>query len=363
MLVQIYQTAWMPRLLFAALLCFGSEIILWTDIGSRSLPEWLILIPAYLALAALILELAALYRARSVFEAMTLMGIYGIANGLLINPATALVEVPRTLVTRAMGGHALVGLAMFALFMYLWRGVAQRGRRPLIVLALCLASAVVGALWGAWARWSPVDLFGRAETPLTTILAVAGAAIAVITILLLVARGRPATPSPPDESPLSEMAAAFRKSAVVIPFDHTIFPRLTRREWAICLIVLAALAIVRFGQGVVDGFSAIAMPLLILYCLGVLYFRQRKKGGSFLDGGDLHDRYRWRGFPIMGAVLLMMGAVSYLLPRTPEMIGTEADPVTILAVIFTAYGLVWLPCVSLVLGAQAFARQARAFRL
>jgi hypothetical protein len=35
----------------------------------------------------------------------------------------------------------------------------------------------------------------------------------------------------------------------------------------------------------------------------------------------------------------------------------------LISALFTAYGLIWLPAVTIVLGAQAFSRQARAMRL
>jgi len=396
---------WRTRLLFAALLFFGSEIILWTNLGNGERPQvtsaplsalfettssetrpeilfasaddartpldWLITLPGYVALAALLLELAARYRARSIFEAMALTGIYGIANGLLLNPTTALVDVPRTLVTRAMGGHALVGLAMLALFLFIQRVGAQRGRQATtLYAALIFAALVVGIFWGAWARWTPVDLWARAETPLPTMLIAAGCAWTLV-VALTIRRPNRAPPAPKaqgDNEPLADMAAAFRMSATSPPTmsrGGAPSARLTRGEWAACLMMLAALAVLRFAQGVIDGFSAAAVPLLIAYCLGVLYFRQRKKGISFVEGdspagGALRTTLRLAG---AGIVFLAASLIGYDLLRTPELIGTASDPVAIMAVVFTAYGLVWLPCVSLVLGARAFIKQARGFQL
>jgi hypothetical protein len=342
--------AWRARLVFAAWLGFGSEIVLWTD-TARPLLEWAAILPVYIALAAILLELAAFYRSRGVFEAMALMGIYGIANALLINPATALVDVPRTLVTRALGGHALIGLAMLALFLYLWHVGSRSGGRALALFAAVSGmTVIVGLAWGTWARWTPVDLAGRAETPLMVMQIAAALVLAGIAVLCV----RGLTPPP-----------AERREGVS-------FPRLTRGEGLLCALILAAAGVVRLAQGAIDGFSAIAMPLLILYCLGVLYFRQRKTGGSFLNLPPLDpNRQEPREVPLrvtyrlvlIGVLFVAAGNAGYAIMRTPEVVGTASDWVTITAVIFTGYGLVWLPCVSLVLGGRAFIRNAGGFRL
>lgn len=136
------------------------------------------------------------------------------------------------------------------------------------------------------------------------------------------------------------------------------FPRMTRLDWVLALAAGLTLLIVRLAEGAIDPFSLVAIPLLILYCVAVLYFQRRKKGAMLLDALAVS-----RPSPALyaaGAVALLLGGLAgYTLPR-----GAGAtDPLAVLAVVFTGYGLVWLPAVSLVLGARAFARQARALRL
>ena len=55
----------------------------------------------------------------------------------------------------------------------------------------------------------------------------------------------------------------------------------------------------------------------------------------------------------------LAGAVGYSLPRGE----VASDPLALISALFTAYGLIWLPAVSIVLGARAFSRQARAMNL
>jgi hypothetical protein len=314
-------SAWRHRFWLGGLLFFGSEIVLWTQM-QREWLEWLLIGGGYLALAALTLEAAAFFRARSVFEALALAGVIGLANGLLLNPSTALVDLPRTLVTRAMGAHALMALAMIGAFTLI---VGAR-RTPALRIGLGIGALGLGLFWGVWARWSPTELVGQPETPLAEML---GAGALVLAALVALARWLPTAS----------------------------IPRLNRLDWTLCLGALLALLIVRLVSAQIGAFALIAAPLLIAYCLAVLYFRQRKKPGSFMDAGASAPAWGWAA--AAAAIFLGAGALGYHLPRQIAL----GDLLALLAVAFTAYGLVWLPCVSLVLGAQAFSRRARGFRL
>jgi hypothetical protein len=320
------------HLLLAALLLFGSEIVLWTTPTSRSPFDWVLLVVGYLVLSLILLELAAFYRARNIFDLMALAGIYGLLNALLLNPASALVDVPRTLVTRAMGAHSLIGLAMLAFF--LW--VNGHRRMPLVVFG---GAALIGVTWGAWAHWSPIEFSTGGETALSVMLIAAFVPLAVGGAALAAPHRANGVPQGEGEG-----ARAIR--------------RMTRFDWALVLSAGLTLLIVRLAEGAISSFSLVTIPLLILYCVGVLYFQRRKKGVMLLDA--LEGRKTSPALYAAGAIALLLGGLlGYSLPR-----GTGAsDPLAVIAVVFTGYGLVWLPAVSLVLGARAFARQARALRL
>jgi hypothetical protein len=133
---------------------------------------------------------------------------------------------------------------------------------------------------------------------------------------------------------------------------------MTRLDWTLALAAGLTLVIVRLAEGAIDSFSLLAVPLLIVYCVAVLYFQRRTKGSTLLDALD--GRKPSPALYAAGAVAFGLGGLlGYGLP-----LGTDAnDALAVIAVVFTGYGLVWLPAVSLVLGARAFARQARALRL
>jgi hypothetical protein len=315
-------------LLLAALLFFGSEILLWTNPPSRNLIDWLLLIVGYVALSALLLEIAARYRLRDVYGLLMLAGVYGMANGLILNPQSALSDIPRTLISRAMGAHAFAGLVALALFLALTRG-RVRGRNAAFAL---VAALMLGIGWGAWARWSPPALSGAPETPLPTILLAAGIGAGVIALAII------------------GLAMRLRRSPPV-PLDL----RLTPAEWAFTLVTLIALIVLRLLRGEVGVLALTIIVTLVVFSIMILWFQQRKKGATLLDGvGSVPPS------PAIGALLLIgfiaAGVIGALLPN-------GGDLPALIGALFTAYGLIWLPAVSLVLGARAFSRQARVFRL
>src|SRR5262245_44167139 len=158
-------SVWLVRLMLVALLMFGSEILVWVNPPGRTLVDWLLLIPGYVALAAILLDFTVRYRVRDLFGALVLTGIYSLLAALVLNPQYAFLDLPRTFITRVMGAHALLGAEMFGLFLALTGGNSRRVRR--LLLAGCL---IVGLAWGFWVRWWPVDE-GYAQVSLLTMLA------------------------------------------------------------------------------------------------------------------------------------------------------------------------------------------------
>ncbi len=307
----------MMRLLLAGLLCSLSVIGFWTPIPA---PTDVIAIVGYLALSALLLDLAARFRARDLFALLTLAGLYGLLAALFIHPHTALTDIPRTLFTRALGGHTLMGLIALVLFF----GVRAS---PLTLIS----AGIIGAAWGIWAKWSPVAVWNATEpTPLPTLLIALFVGLFVIGSLSALARRNMVGGLLPD---------AFKLPAV---------------GWLLVAVTATGLLFFQAAQGRVDGVTAVVVLVLASFCAAILWFQKRVKGGTLLDSVQ----------PLPPSTLIRLGAVfalgaliGWLLPRT------DPDGVAILVSLFAAYGLIWLPAVSLVLGARAFGRQARALKL
>lgn len=309
-------SSWLTRGLLAVMLAFGSEILLWTNPPGRALLDWLILAVGYLAVSAVLLDLAVRYRIRDLFGLMALAGIYGLAAGLLLNPQTALVDVPRTLITRVMGAHALIGLTMLALFLKIEK----------LPRAALVAIAVSGVAWGVWVRWLPTLIDSIApETSLLTMLIYG--AVGLILIMALMRINRPG-------------------------FSPDNF-QLTPLEWIGVAVAFAVILIVHVSAGDIDPLSLVVIFVLIAFCVMLLWFQKREKGAI------LFNRQDFRSIPVLPALLFLgAGALGFSLPFSPN-----GEQLSLIIGVFTAFGLVWLPTVSLVMGVRAYRKLTRTGRL
>ena len=323
--------AWLLRALLAALLMLSSEALLWAAPDSRPGFEWALLLAAYLALASLLLDLAARWRLRDLFGLMALAGVYGLLNAALLNPQTAFADFPRTLFTRAMGGHTLMGLLALAWWLRLTDARASGGAasRVLIGVIACL----IGVIGGYWGHYSPPVFVSGGETTLLTIGIAYGALAAIaVGVMLLARRGG---------------AAAFDADSL----------RLRRGGWALVVIALVPIGAAQVASGRSDGVALTTVALFAAFCAGVVWFQKRARGASLLDGRSLAIDPRRLVIPLVGGAIGVV--IGYALPR---LIGAT-DMLALIAALLTAYGLVWLPLVAFVLGAREFSRQSRAMRL
>jgi hypothetical protein len=315
---------WRTRALLATLLLFGSEILLWIVPTDRPLLDWIPLILGYITLSSLLLDLAVRYRVRNIFGLLALAGIYGMLNGLLLNPESTLTDVPRTLITRVTGAHTLVGLLM------LWLFIQMVTPRQTSIRISVIIGAVVGGCWGTWARWSPTLLRPEADgTSLSTLLLITVDVVVVIAILLYLRR--------------TDKASDLRLRAV---------------EWVGVLLVLGGFLLERGLTNQIDTLSLVIVAVLSGLCFSLIWFLKSQKGTTLLDGiGTTTPPFTSLAATL--AAFLVAGVLSYGLPRGDG----EQDPVFIVTALFTAFGLSWLPGVCLALGAQALGRLVRAGKL
>ncbi len=322
---------WLMRLLMAALLLLGSEILLWTNPLVHTLEDWLLLVPGYIALGTLILDLAARYRIRDIYDAMTLAALYGLLAALLLDPQTTLVDFPRTLATRGLGGHTLLGLEMFGLFLALTGGNKRRFLRALLGF-----SAWLGFYWGVWVRWTPVltDVFSEQADLMTMFLSV-GAAMGFVLLFFVAVSRRCSTLTPPDL-------------------------RLSLVGWGCLLIVLIMLLMVRVAQFAVDGLSLAVILSLSVSCGAVLWFRYSDKGAALLDAHIPPKPLskRWILFAVI--IFAALTVLGYELPLID--IGGY-NQLSLMEFGFAALGFGWLPLLAAVFSVRAMDRQSRTGRL
>ncbi len=142
-------SVWSLRLLFGAVLMTFSEIIMWQNPPAHTLPEWLARAVLYLCLASITLDLAVRGQAREIGGLVLLGGVYGLLASATVG-RDIFNNLPANLLVRGMGlqtGAGLYGLLAFVLIM---QGRALDPRALLV-------AAAVGALWGIWVKWYPVQ--------------------------------------------------------------------------------------------------------------------------------------------------------------------------------------------------------------
>jgi hypothetical protein len=157
------------RLLLALLFALMSEVAVWRDPSARAALD-LLLIPAYLILATLVLDLAARYRVRDGFGVLLLAGIYALLNALSPNPALMGAN-PATLAAQVLGTQALAGLA--ALCALRWWG-KRRGWQS--------APQLPNALW--WAGAASLVVIGIIRAAALSTLDISLYVFAAVLLLL-----------------------------------------------------------------------------------------------------------------------------------------------------------------------------------
>lgn len=320
------------RLLLAALLLFGSEVIFWADPLARPPSEWLLTLLGYLALAAVLLDLADRARIADLPGLMTLAGLYSLGAALVIWPDSAFADVPRTLVTRVMGAHSLLATLMLLAFLGLTR---RRRQTQALTLAGC---ALIGLFWGWWMQEWPT-LAGFPLSSFSSALLLAAAVLLVILLLAGLTRRRP-DPAPEANEPLR--------------------PRLSWIGWLLAVLALAGLAAFRYLRAEFRADDLPLIGLLALICAALLYFRRRATGRTLIDHLAQREQPPLRAL-LLGAGLLLFSAVlTAALP--PARLGSTPF-VTLVGLFFTAYGLSWLPLVSLIVGLRGALRQLETRRL
>ena len=322
---------WALRLLLAILLLFGSDILLWTNPDDRSLPAWGVLIIGYLALSTLMLDLAARFRVRDVYGAMALFGIYGLLAAALLHPETALADAPRTIATRALGGHATLGLYGFGLFLVLLKAPNRRYVWMLLGWSLWL-----GFYWGIWARWSPdysgyIDGAVSLETMLTAAGIVLAAALAVYVIAARIARA-------------------------IVPDDLC----LRQAEWWGLILVLLLFFMGRAIEETLDPAAVPIIALLIALSYAILWFHRSDYATPLLAHHLPPGSPRWLWIVLAAGIFAGSAAIAYEL-RLLDILGYSQYSFMELA--FVTAGFVWYPLLTAVLGVRAVDNQVRTGKL
>lgn len=310
-------TAWMLRLLLAALLFFGAEILLWIDLPARTLVDWLILPPIYIGLAAVLLDLTVRFRVKDAYGVMLVVALYALCVSALANPAFTLDDYPRTLITRAIGGNGLIGLEMVGLLLVLLAGDRAKYRRYLLGFALG-----VGFIWGIWLRWLPESL---APMPQTETVAL----YAVLTLLLV---------------------GVLYVASLRYPVEQVDHLRLTLAEWGLIGGVGIVLVMVRLLDESLTLLALVGNVALILLCYGVIWSQRSPHGRTLMDD-HLPPRLLSPLWVIL--VLIVFAGSAVLAYALPELNIAGYNQYSLVGIGFAAVGFLWLPLIAAVLSVRA----------
>jgi hypothetical protein len=321
----VITVCWLSRIAFAALLAFGSEIVLWNMPQRRDPLNLLLLVVGYLALGTLLLDFAVRYSVSSFFGVLLLGGIYGLVNALVLNPQTMLVDGAPNVAARALGGHTLIGMAMFAFI--LW--IAGYGRGWWMMPVAVLTGIVCGLLTDA--PFTMPDTGGQ-------IFALMVGTIFTLSLGNLVLR------------------AALRTSVEAGWMESL---RLGDIEMTLVLASLAGLGALRFSRGEGIAWLWIFALVLLALCWATLWFGKRDKSVNYLL---LLNTVRLRRSFTLNAATSLFLLTAIAMSWLPRVINGLDLPL-VLRTAFTAVGLVWLPTLALVLGGRAILREVRALRL
>lgn len=306
-------------------LSFGSELLLWNDLQAKTVIDWLILIFGMLILGTLILDLLIRLRLRDLPGLMTLAGLYALLYAFVINPQSTLFDLPRTLVTRVTGAHALIALEMLIFIVAL-----MSGDRGLFRRVTWIGAVIVGLAWGTWLRWSP---FLEGDTPVTIsgqAMLLAGVVGGLMIALL--------------SGQLVRHGSRLEAEDVV----------LTRNEWFAILIVLLLLMMVRLAQGVLSPTALLIVVILIVLCYAMLWFRRSTRLAPFSEFIFPPQSLNTVWYIVLIALFLFVAILAY---DAPELRVGEFTQLSVIVYGFTLYGIAWLPTVSLWLGMRAYLRQ------
>lgn len=322
--------AWTIRLLLAILLFFGSEVLLWTHFLQYTGVDWLLRIVGYSVLSIFVLDLAVRFRIRDIYDAMVVCAMYGVLASLLITPTISYASFPRSLLTRVMGGHTLLGFEMWGLFLVLTAGKNHHYR-----LLLLGAAAWVGFYWGIWMRWTPEfgTLFNTVS--LQTMFISAAAFLAVALIIYFI---------------------STRFNVNLEPHDL----QLPNPQWWLLFIVMLALFLYQFYIVEVSVVPVVITSLVLFVCWSIIWYRRENEGDTLLD-----SHLPIKPLSLLWIILaLIIFVVATLLSYHLPLVGTRAvNQLWLMEMGFAAVGMLWLPIVASVLAMRGLDYQMRTNQL
>jgi hypothetical protein len=328
-----YAILWTSRLLLGFALLFGGEILFWGDPASHTLLDWVLLAAGYVLIAVVLLDVLLRYRVRDLWGAMIVVGIYGVLNGLLLNPERVMADVPRRILSHSLGGYWFIGMETLGLFLLLLNGLGAYKKRILFI-----AVPSVGFFWGVWVYWFPAFNLG-AYRPLQLPELYAYLAVGLVPLLLL--------------SLLLRWQITRANAKLPDPTQL----KLTLRQGLPVLFGLMLLFLLRALESAVDGSGLLISSLLLALFWVALWFRADTRKPPLLVGFWPLRPLSWLW--LLPALVIFTGMATYgFVAPLVDVLGF--NQFTMLTTVFGLMGAVWIPLTAAVLGVRTFTRQMQA---
>ncbi len=312
-----------PRVTLAVAWAIGGEVLAWSFPPDRPLIDWALILAGYAALAYAMIDLAVRWRMRDLYGVAALGGLAALVYALFMNPQATLTEIPRTLVTRALGAHGLILMGMLLLWLILLDVL------PLKRLILPIA-VVMGLCWGTWVRYGPLLTALRAPVIDVNTFSVIGVAIAAAIGLIAYAGTRVETVEP--------------ERLMLDPY-----------EGAAVAAVLMALLYRQLDLAAVDMVARGLVVGLIGLCLAMMWFRKDSTRTFF--HAPVRLRPPWALIAGSFLLFLIAGSVAF---GAPVIGGEEFSQIDAVVLLFGFFGLAWMPGVAVILGLRAVLREVSA---
>lgn len=310
-------STWGLRLVLGAVLLTFSEAVMWQNPVAHSAADWLARAILYVCIGAILLDVTVRFQARDIAGLALVGGLYGLLNGGLIG-RDVYTNFPWNLLLRGMGlqtGAGIYGLLFFILVI--------QGRQ--VDWRAILGAVVVGALWGIWLKWYPIQTvtsWGAVslETGITVFLVCAG----VTGLLFLL----------------------FAPGFSVIKEDSLLL------EWWEAILVgippFIALISGLLDEALIPAALFALVVVIIAVIIGALNLNRHGSDPSFLANITIAVPNP-ATFLILVAVFLTTGALA-------ATITTDADSPLGIATywIIIAAGALWLPAASVLVGIRAY---------
>jgi hypothetical protein len=311
---------WGLRLILGGVLFAFSEIVMWQNPPAHTALEWLWRGLLYICLAALVIDVTVRFQARDLAGIALVGGFYGLLSTATVG-RDVFVNLPWNLLIRGMGLQTGAGIYGLIFFVTVLQG-RTIGPREIG------GAAAIGALWGVWLKWYPVQKVTSwgAVTIESATLYLVGAFVLVGALFI-----------------------------VVGPRFRVVREQAMQLEWWEGLLVGAPIFIALF-TGLLDERIIPVLPFLLVAGLIVIVC-----GALFLNRHDTEPSYlanitiaapNAQTYVLLAVVFLVTGTLTAsLVADADSPLGVGAYWLIVIA------ATLWLPAAMAIIGIRAYRRE------